>query len=94
MVFTVTSSAPNSCTFAGTLVREVEGSSPSPFERAATTERMSSFSMVVRVEVRSCHTRVLGVQSPGANIITRCAGTKSHTYDESWHRIECHIFTI
>jgi hypothetical protein len=40
-----------------------------------------------------CHTRVLGVQSPGANIITRCAGTKSHTYDESWHRIECHIFT-
>jgi hypothetical protein len=28
-----------------------------------------------------CHTRVLGVQSPGANIITRCAGTKSHTYD-------------
>ena len=29
-----------------------------------------------------CHTRVLGVQSPGANIITRCAGTKSHTYDE------------
>jgi hypothetical protein len=28
-----------------------------------------------------CHTRVLGVQSPGANINTRCAGTKSHTYD-------------
>jgi hypothetical protein len=41
-----------------------------------------------------CHTRILGVQNPGANIITRCAGTKSHTYDESWHRIECHIFTI
>jgi hypothetical protein len=35
-----------------------------------------------------------GHQDPGANIITRCAGTKSHTYDESWHRIECHIFTI
>jgi transposase InsO family protein len=34
-----------------------------------------------------------GHQDPGANIITRCAGTKSHTYDESWHRIECHIFT-
>jgi hypothetical protein len=34
------------------------------------------------------------VQNPGANIITRCAGTKSHTYDESWHMIECHIFTI
>jgi hypothetical protein len=35
-----------------------------------------------------------GAPRPGANIITRCAGTKSHTYDESWHRIECHIFTI
>jgi hypothetical protein len=44
-------------------------------------------------EVMHCNTRVLGVQSPGVNIITRCAGTKSHTYDESWHRIECHIFT-
>jgi hypothetical protein len=40
------------------------------------------------------HTRILGVQNPGANIITRCAGTKSHTYDESWHKIECHILTI
>jgi hypothetical protein len=38
-----------------------------------------------------CHTRVSGHQDPGANIITRCAGTKSHTDDESWHRIECHI---
>jgi hypothetical protein len=35
-----------------------------------------------------------GVQNPSVNIITRCAGTKSHTYDESWHRIECHNFTI
>jgi hypothetical protein len=43
---------------------------------------------------RSCHTRISGHQDPGANIITRCAGTKSHTYDESWHRIECHNFTI
>jgi hypothetical protein len=42
----------------------------------------------------NCHTRILGHQDPGANIITRCAGTKSHTYDESWHRIEYHIFTI
>jgi hypothetical protein len=41
-----------------------------------------------------CHTRVSGVQNPGANIITRCAGTKSHAYNESCHRIECHIFTI
>jgi hypothetical protein len=40
-----------------------------------------------------CHTRVSGHQDSGANIITRCARTKSHTYDESWHRIECHIFT-
>jgi hypothetical protein len=45
-------------------------------------------------QVGRCHTRILGVQNPGANIITRCAGTKSHTYDDSWHRIECHIFTI
>jgi hypothetical protein len=44
--------------------------------------------------LRFCHTRVSGHQDPGANIITRCARTKSHTYDESWHRIECHIFTI
>jgi hypothetical protein len=41
-----------------------------------------------------CHTRVSGHQDPGANINIRCAGTKSHTYDESWHMIECHIFTI
>jgi hypothetical protein len=44
-------------------------------------------------EVVLCHTRILGVQNPGANIITRCAGTKSHTYDDSWHMIKCHIFT-
>jgi transposase InsO family protein len=35
-----------------------------------------------------------GHQDPGTNIITRCAGTKSHTYDESWYRNECHTFTI
>jgi hypothetical protein len=29
-----------------------------------------------------CHTRVSGHQDPGANIITNCAETKSHTYDE------------
>jgi hypothetical protein len=44
--------------------------------------------------VAHCHTRVSGHQDPGTNIITRCDGTKSHTYDESWHRIECHMFTI
>jgi hypothetical protein len=52
----------------------------------------SSESMTLQKPPR-CLTRVLGVQDPGANIITRCDGTKSHTYDESWHRIECHIFT-
>jgi hypothetical protein len=31
---------------------------------------------------------------PRREIIAKCAGTKSHTYDESWHMIECHIFTI
>jgi hypothetical protein len=31
---------------------------------------------------------------PGHEIITRCAGTKSHTYDESWYINECHNFTI
>jgi hypothetical protein len=31
---------------------------------------------------------------PGREIITKCAGTKSHTYDDSWYRNECHIFTI
>jgi hypothetical protein len=49
---------------------------------------------VIFLLVETCHTRVSGHQDPGANIITRCAGTKSHTYNESWHRIECHIFTI
>jgi hypothetical protein len=39
-----------------------------------------------------CHTRVLG--TPGTNIITRCARTKSHIYDESWYRNECYNFTI
>jgi hypothetical protein len=27
-----------------------------------------------------------GHQDPGANIITKCAGIKSHTYDASWYR--------
>jgi hypothetical protein len=35
-----------------------------------------------------------GFREPGANIITMCAGTKSHTYDESWYRNECYNFTI
>jgi hypothetical protein len=28
-----------------------------------------------------CHTRISGHQDPGANIISRCARTKSHTYE-------------
>jgi hypothetical protein len=36
----------------------------------------------------------LGFRDPDANIITRCARTKSHTYDESWYRNECYNFTI
>jgi hypothetical protein len=35
-----------------------------------------------------------GTKTPGANIITKCARTKYHTYDESCYRNECHIFTI
>jgi hypothetical protein len=42
----------------------------------------SSLSSVAMVESEPlCHTRILGVQNPGANINTRYAGTKSHTYD-------------
>jgi hypothetical protein len=55
---------------------------------------MTSFLILVLTNYDEwCHTRISGHQDPGANIITRCAGTKSHTYDDSWHRIECHIFT-
>jgi hypothetical protein len=31
--------------------------------------------------------------NPGANF-TKCAGTKSHTYDDSWYRNKCHIINI
>jgi hypothetical protein len=61
---------------------------------AACLARPSPVGAPARPAAGVCHTRVSGHQDPGANIITRCAGTKSHTYDESWHRIECHIFTI
>jgi hypothetical protein len=30
----------------------------------------------------------------GANVITKCDRTNSYTYDDSWYRNECHIFTI
>jgi hypothetical protein len=40
------------------------------------------------------HTQILGHQDLGANIITKCARTKSYTYDDSWYRNECDIFTI
>ena len=35
-----------------------------------------------------------GFRDPGVGIITKCARTKSHTYDDSRYRNECHIFTI
>jgi hypothetical protein len=70
-------------------VREVELRLSSP---SAPTRMMKILEAEGGAEA-ACHTRVSGHQDPGANIITRCAGTKSHTYDESWHRIECHIFT-
>jgi hypothetical protein len=31
---------------------------------------------------------------PGHEIITKCARIKSHTYDDSWYRNECHIINI
>jgi hypothetical protein len=46
------------------------------------------------IKEEMCHTQILGVQNPGANIITKCARTKSHTYDDSWYRNECHIIYI
>jgi hypothetical protein len=64
----------------------------SPSKRNYT--EMEKVLYAVLMALRKCHTRVSGHQDPGANIITRCVGTKSHTYDESWHRIKCHIFTI
>jgi hypothetical protein len=41
-----------------------------------------------------CHTRVPGAPKPGREIITKCAGTKSYTYDDSWYRNECHNINI
>jgi hypothetical protein len=58
------------------------------------SHKLGTKTIVPNTSATNCHTRILGHQDPGANIITRCAGAKSHTYDESWHRIECHIFTI
>jgi hypothetical protein len=31
---------------------------------------------------------------PGREIITKCARIKSHTFDDSWYRNECHIINI
>jgi hypothetical protein len=45
--------------------------------------------------VPRCHTRVSGPLRPKLeHKITKCAGIKSYTYDDSWYRNECHIFTI
>jgi hypothetical protein len=65
-----------------------------PWERGSRLEKKEACGEGRGVGLPLCHTRVSGHQDPGANIITRCAGTMSHTYDESWHKIECHIFTI
>jgi hypothetical protein len=35
-----------------------------------------------------------GQQDPGANIITKCARTKSYIYDGSWYINECHNINI
>jgi hypothetical protein len=35
-----------------------------------------------------------GHQDQGASILTKCARTKSYTYDDSWYRNECHIINI
>jgi hypothetical protein len=40
------------------------------------------------------HPGFRGTKTRAPNIITKCAGTKSHTYDDSWYKNECHIFTI
>jgi hypothetical protein len=35
-----------------------------------------------------------GTKTRARDKIIRCARTKSHTYDDSWYRNKCHIFTI
>jgi hypothetical protein len=70
------------------------GSSSQPPSGSAPLVSRAGTSGSRSEEQGQCHTRISGHQDPGTNIITRCAGTKSHTYDESWHRIECHIITI
>jgi hypothetical protein len=49
---------------------------------------------VKRALAMVCHTRILGDQNPSKKIITKCDRIKSHTYDDSWYRNECHILDI
>jgi hypothetical protein len=35
-----------------------------------------------------------GFRGPNPGATHMCARIKSHTYDDSWYRNECHIFTI
>jgi hypothetical protein len=43
----------------------------------------------------NCHTQVSGAPRPGrGHKITKCARTKSYTYDNSWYRKECHNIII
>jgi hypothetical protein len=62
-----------------------------PPERPARTKKMNFTELDA---VGFCHTRVSKGPKPGYEIITKCAGIKSHTYDDSWYRSECHNFNI
>jgi hypothetical protein len=58
-------------------------------------ELSDSFSGGLNCLLNSCDCSVSHPDpKPGREIIIKCAGTKSHTYDDSWYRNECHIFTI
>jgi hypothetical protein len=35
-----------------------------------------------------------GFKGPNPGVCQICAGMRSHTYDDSWYRNECHIFNI
>jgi hypothetical protein len=54
------------------------------FEFRASLEKNSRF------EFLGCY---IGAPKPGLKF-TKCARIKSHTYDDSWYRNECHIINI
>jgi hypothetical protein len=55
---------------------------------------MLNFMQLRKIATRQMSHPGFGSPKLGREIITRCAGTKSHTYDESWYRNKCHIFPI